>query len=270
MSFFGDKPVNNRNATYGAVIDASNATGTLITAGATANTKGAWTQLVAATDFDSDGMLLTLSIQSAHPYAFDIAIGASGSEQIIVNNILLRGINGSNYYSSSYLPITIPAGTRISVRSQSTTASSIGHALVHLFGESFLSSKFAGVETVGANVTASGTDGTYVLYNGTANTWSSWVQLTAATQNEFFAMFLSDLSYINAAADFMYEIGIGASGSEQAIMPTMHLRGDLYKGAVISPTFPIRIPAGSRLSMRARSSISGGAQYLVLTAYGLY
>jgi hypothetical protein len=101
--------------------------GTALTSGAI-NTKGAYAQLVAATPRNYRG--ITWSVDGvgqfpSKPFLIDIAIGASGSEKIIMPNVAVRLDNGSPAELGAYIPRLIPAGTRIAARCQSTGASAV-------------------------------------------------------------------------------------------------------------------------------------------------
>lgn len=105
--------------------------GIAIDPGATANTKGAYTQLTASTTHDLAGFFLGFDMQN-HPggstsvgstIAVDIAIGASGAEKIILPNVLrthqlFSGGGDVALPLTPIFPITIPAGTRIAARAQ--------------------------------------------------------------------------------------------------------------------------------------------------------
>jgi hypothetical protein len=116
--------------------DATNIQGTPVTPGATASTKGSYSQLVASTTRDYIGFVLVIDNQNntggGGVYAWDIAIGAGGSEQIIVPNFFML-ISGISNVPSGPFWINIPAGTRISARNQKN-ASSAAAAGVTLYG----------------------------------------------------------------------------------------------------------------------------------------
>lgn len=101
--------------------------GATITASSTTNTKGAYTQLIASTARDYRGLLLDFGKTPAAGDGFnlyDIAIGAAGSEVIIASNLMVGNmVNAAVVDRQVFLPISIPAGTAISVRMQSTVAS---------------------------------------------------------------------------------------------------------------------------------------------------
>ncbi len=105
--------------------------GTVITPSATANTKGAYTQLTASTSRDYMGLIIAVNgtgaAAGALAYFIDIAIGAGGSEKIIVPDYFICTTNGVRNITpivSSYYPIMIPSGTAISARCQCGTAAS--------------------------------------------------------------------------------------------------------------------------------------------------
>jgi hypothetical protein len=112
--------------TYG--FNAATSYGTALDPGTAGNAKGAYSQLVAATTANLDGFLLGFDAQGRNSgsantdYFFDIAIGAAGSESVILPNFwnYLTG-NGQQllFPNSFYLPIPIAAGSRISARCQS-------------------------------------------------------------------------------------------------------------------------------------------------------
>ena len=118
----------------GASIAAYTSGGTSVPFSATANTKGAYTQLTAATAFDAMAVLIKVVYgNNTGPdtaVAVDIAVGASGSEVVVVPNLNLNdGPSGTTYSTMvmySLIPLTIPAGTRVSARSASNGTSGTG------------------------------------------------------------------------------------------------------------------------------------------------
>jgi hypothetical protein len=109
----------------------SSTTGTSISPSATANTKGSFAQLVASTAKDYSGLLVILNARggtSLAIYAVDIAIGSSGNETVVVNNLMAQ--SALVQFAPLFIPMEIPAGTRISARCQSTATS--GAAIIIL------------------------------------------------------------------------------------------------------------------------------------------
>jgi uncharacterized protein YbdZ (MbtH family) len=104
--------------------------GSSIVPNASANTKGVYTEMVASSAKDYAGLFgnfdsLNATANSPRSWLVDIAVGANGSEQIMIPNMF---INRSNQYvidpMMPFIPVNIPAGSRIAVRAQSSTAGS--------------------------------------------------------------------------------------------------------------------------------------------------
>jgi hypothetical protein len=108
--------------------------GTLVDPGGTANTKGAYSQITAATSNDCAGFMLMFDTQGIgsgvgnHVVDFlvDLAIGTSGSEHVVLPNWLAISYcyDSKNYFPNGvtpYIPMQIPAGTRIAARAQAST-----------------------------------------------------------------------------------------------------------------------------------------------------
>ena len=100
-----DWPLISGQRIEAAGIDSGNSRGSVVTAGGSAHTKGSYVQLIASTADESFGLVITAGWASATMiYAVDIAIGGSGSEQIIVPD-LWAIIDGNSQTSTVYIPI---------------------------------------------------------------------------------------------------------------------------------------------------------------------
>jgi hypothetical protein len=111
---------------------AGSTTGTKVTASASANVKGAYAQLIAATARDYIGLVIGLDwFQSGafnQFFMLDIATGPAGSEKVILSNVLCMTNEAASVYALSFphFPffVPIPAGSRVSARIQATGAGS--------------------------------------------------------------------------------------------------------------------------------------------------
>lgn len=103
--------------------------GTSLDPGATANTKGAYSQLVASTNEDLSGIIICVGSQNLDKTTscealLDIAIGAAASEIILIADLPLGVDTNAQQYMPlvfPFIPCKIPAGTRIAARCQNTT-----------------------------------------------------------------------------------------------------------------------------------------------------
>lgn len=95
----------------------------IVDCGATAHTKGAYTQIIASTTNDAKGFSLLVANNPSNSTALDclldLAVGAAGSEQIVLSNAYHR-CAAYREIASSIGPIwtPIPAGSRIAARGQ--------------------------------------------------------------------------------------------------------------------------------------------------------
>lgn len=228
------------------------------------NTKGAWAQMIAATTYDSN----CITFVDRRPIGesgqfrsrlYDIAIGGSGSERVVVPN-LTAGWNASAVIHR--VPIFVPAGSRISVRTQVGVngGSLTGNVLLYLERSSALPI-LARAKDYGSNT---GDSTATTLPGGTlaANTKSSWVELTSSTTSPIrylYAQFSAPYSNDWGASEIngLVDIGVGGSGSEVVVMPNLQWRGRTDE-IMIAPSFGafIDIPAGSRIAARWQTNIT--------------
>lgn len=109
----------------------TNSSATTVTSG-TANTKGTYAELVASTTYPIKAIVLAQCFHTTYVTlrlgAVDLAVGAIGVEQIIVPDYQYTMDATSDVRRMPNLfrpiPVNIPAGTRLSMRSQDTSASS--------------------------------------------------------------------------------------------------------------------------------------------------
>ena len=110
----------------------SDSGGAQVDPGATANTKGAWSEIVSSTSRTIRQIIIYVNLVN-NPSAtlssmmMDIGIGAAGSEIPLLQNlraIEYDGIDGLYPAVFGPYPVYIPEGTRLSARAQSTTTDS--------------------------------------------------------------------------------------------------------------------------------------------------
>lgn len=116
-----------RATTYGTT--GASSKGTVVTAG-TANTKGSYAQLTGSTTNPIRFLALGIGGNTAQKtsanWLIDIAIGAGGSEQVIVSNLPMRVNSNPDDPEPNITPLlrcSIPAGSRLAARAQSSAAS---------------------------------------------------------------------------------------------------------------------------------------------------
>lgn len=228
-----------------------------ITAPGSANTKGAWLELVTSTAFDSSGFLLntTLTTTASRQILVDIGVGVAGSEQVILSNYAFS-LGAMAHSISHYIPLAIPAGTRVSCRYQRNNGATFT-ASVYPIGMGYWGGAFGSSETWGADTSDSG--GTAVT-PGTDDTKGSYVQLVAGSTRDVNAIIIhltgGDFSMAGAHR-VLIDLATGAAGSETVIIPNLMAIGNAgdaqYRPHAIGP-IPCNIPAGSRVAVRAQDT----------------
>lgn len=252
-----------------------------------ANTKGGWAQLIAATNTPGSGILVQMICES--PVAtvttcamMDLGFGGSGSEVVVAANLVCSLAGYATFASTGaanyFFPISVPAGTRISARFQASRNDVTCYVQAAVFAAGTGIINGAGsVETWGAT-TASST-ATLLDAGATAGTKGSWVQLTAATTNTAREVTLAFVNVDNDSAGtdqvrktFQVDLGIGGSGSERVVIPDIAVsRAWSICHSLPLIRLPITIPAGSRLAARVASSsnTAGNMRSIGVAAYGV-
>jgi len=250
-------------------------TTTTVSNGATPNVKGAYTTLVASTAYDVDGLLINIANPSAQVGgSVDLAVGAAASEQIIFPDLNARGHAEESDWN--YIPINIPAGTRIAARSQSNNANQNFRVQVHA-----VRGGMWGVPPGGAIETWGWVSGssvfTAVNAGAAANTFGAWTQLVASTARDVCAVRVAIDSggntvptLVNTGA-WQIQLAVGAAASETLILgPLVFGSSTLNYGKMPQLWLPTSIPAGSRVSARVRSSTTDATDRIVYVGlYGL-
>ena len=234
-----------------------------VTPGA-ANTKGAYTTLVASTPYDSSRLYLELDFSTSQAVRFllvDVATGAAGAETVIVANIA-TAIDADNLTGEIVpLSVDVPAGTRLALRAQSVSGTLTGLAVGLLLEDRALAS-LANPVTYGADTANS--RGTQIDPGTTVNTKGAYTQFTASTATRIDALVICTTTAAQGTAvpsggmRWRIDVATGGAGAETVILPNLQVIAnateDKARPAIV--VFPVAIPAGTRLAVRCDSSIN--------------
>lgn len=245
-----------------------------VTSGGTTHTVGAWAQVVASLSEDV-GFVRAVPVTPVSNSAGDssallnIGTGAAGSETTIIDSIGFgfTGATSLNSHPGWLFPVFIPRGTRVAIQSQGATLS---------LGTNWRFEFFAPVEgvkpstkilAIGATLAAS--RGVVLTAPGGANTEAAWTQLVASTSEPYSALGVSiqgGSDTTQSAAKQLVDIGVGAAGSEAAIISNIVVEmlstESMYnKGSLVHP---VSIPRGSRIAARYQTSATGGSLDVIL------
>lgn len=266
-----------RYAGIGTAATSSGAGVTVLPTPGAVNTKVAYTQLVASTPFAIGGFILVMYVDVSpvnQRHLLDIAVGAAGAEQDIVQNLYFNELGLRERYV--FIPIGIDAGQRVSARHQSGNA--LGNFFVGMYGVALgyqLSRPFSRMTSYGVNLAS--TLGTQLDPGAVAGTKGAYSQLAAATSVAHKAcLMVVGRGDDFASGDILWAIdwSLGAAASEQVIVPDLTV-GKLGSGvtaralgpsAYVGP-IPLSIASGTRVAARALSTTNDEAQRQIDVAF---
>lgn len=234
---------------------------TMVTASATAHTKGSWVEAIASVDGVTTALLVVVMVNtnsggSDTSTLLDIGIGGAGSEVVVVADVQ---VGAKSFQSAWLLPVSIPSGSRIALRSQSAVSSkTVQIQVLPMYGAGRFGPRPAGrCVTYGAN--ASTSDGVVVTPGGSG--FGSWVEVSSSTSDRISMIGVSIGPATRTAMyarPFLIEIGVGGAGSEVAVAAFGGHFGSSETADVGLSVMPVAqsIPAGSRISARIASDNS--------------
>ena len=231
---------------------------------------GAFTELVASTSFDASSIFLSIFLTgtgNSRQCEFDLAIGAVASEVVVLPGLMSAQRQDSRPSTWAVtIPLFIPAGSRLSIRSRATIATTAVVSCL-LLASGFMSPATAvRGESIGIiGTTARGTD---IDPGVVLNTKGAWSQITAATVTDYTGMLImigGNLQDNVDTLDALIDVGIGAAASERIIIPNIYnmVHSTLDVNAPQVLYVPMSIPAGSRLAARAQCSITTAADRIL-------
>jgi hypothetical protein len=227
-----------------------------LTANTSAHTKGSYSELIASTSANAG--LLVLMVQDINTAStntatlIDIATGASGSETVIISNLAVGGAvtTAGPTGIAVAVPFKIASGTRLSARIQSVvTGGKTATAQVFLLdvGGDYATAPTSVDVITGDTATSQG-----ISFSGSSGTW---VQAIASTSRAYRAVaFVPSLHNSSIASiNPQFDIGVGASGSEQTFGVSI---ANYNSNEFVQSTPPYlslfgrNIPSGSRLAVK--------------------
>ena len=243
---------------------------TSVTSGG-ANAKGSFIQLVAATAAPACGFWITAWPSGTGRFLIDIALGAAASEVVIVPDILFSASVSQGALSRLFIPIPIPAGTRISARSQCSNATQIARVMVQLMHSVSDGGGAGGGRMRAYGITAASTDGVSVDPGGTPNTKGAWTQIVASTTRRIRRLYvcIAHTGGVGGLRNWLLDIGVGAGAAEVVAIPDIAIIGET-NAAMLLPSvawFDREIPAATRIS--ARVACGTASDPLNMAVYGL-
>lgn len=248
--------------------------GTSVTAAGSAHTKGSYTTLIASTGYAAFGIMVCVgnvgtAASTNTRTLVDIAIGAASSEVVIIPNLLAGQAGASNSASSEpnvyFFPITIPAGVRISARSQSLAASDTVHVQVRLFQWRIPGKWYGSRVTAYGPDTATSSGVSHTHGNGS---YATTTQITAASTNAVKYMQVGvDLGTATTGTTKRGVMRIAAGSSTNYVIDGLPIKESTTLEAMqfmnanfILSHMMFNLPAGSYLGVGADMGTTGAAR----------
>ncbi len=261
--------------TQGAVTASS--TGTVITANASANTKGSWVDVGSAISYGYNTVLITAIVGSAGAadFTFDIGENQSGTRAIIAEDIRLPGLLGtrSNALSLS-LPLHVRRGAQLSVRCQASTGSRTMEVMISGMAGGWGGAP--GARRIAALYTPSSSRGVDIDPSS-ANTKTSYVTLVSGStqpiRGVFFIIGNGGETTRSANNGYLVDIVIGSS-PYHTILADMPVSVDstskIVTPNVIGPTWFASGTGAVTFAARAQAGVvTAGQRKIDIAAYGL-
>ncbi len=254
-----------------------------ITTSATAHTKGSWVQFFSATDIAFDVFLAQVYISDVGGSGIDTSalldIGADpagGTAYSVVIPDYLIGFARDSFALDGYMaevPVHIPSGSTVAMRHQSAQSSNTAELGLTLHGGIPTENPYpqAGL-VVAYGVTVSTSRGVSPA-NAAADTEGAWVEIVASTTHPHRGLTIGGQGnkLVSSGADFLIDIGLGASTSEVAIVEDIFcslLSAEMFKFPANGRSFRRPIPEGSRISVRAQASKANRQADIDVAVYG--
>lgn len=249
----------------------ASSTGTLLTAHASANTKGAWVAL-GTLDIDAISLILRVGVNSgAIDALIDLAVGQSSDEQIVQPNILYTTPAVGCEVSAFRLPHLLTRGLPVWARMQANT----GGASLRTVAYAVAGPVAYGLPrhaTWGADTSDSG--GTSYDPGTSAHpNLGPWVQMVSAAPFHVKALALgigNGGDYARSTATWHWRFGVGPANDEIQIAE-LDASVDQIRDAPVPGFlgwFSVNIPKGSRLSVASSCSITGADRVVDVVLYG--
>lgn len=253
------------------------ATSTLtnVAASATVNTPGNWVQMHASAPFPVSTVTLFTGNTGIFTAAqnsqtlFDIGLGASGSEQLLVQDV---AIGGAAQFTTWHFPLTVPTGSRLALRLRSAVASKACIFGMMLYGGG--SGMESGYRATTYGAVPASSRGTVLATPGAANVKAAWTVISASTTAAMRWLVVglaAPDTATSSASNGLVDIGVGTAGVEAVGIANIPYRTSTSEDilAAAPMTYPVKLPAGSRLVARIQASVAAAGAVPNITITGI-
>jgi len=242
-----------------------------------AGSKGSYAELISAAnnrDGDWNGFWIFLKKNGSgmNNHAVDFAVGAGGSEQVVMADFKYSAKNTVGT-TGIFVPLRIPGGTRVSCAIASAGTETIEVQAVGVAGAFSSLPAFGNMDAMG--ITVSNGDGVDIDPGGTINTKGAYSQIIASTLHHYKHLIVCIGNSDNQGGTLTHHLmdfAVGAASSEQIFAADI--------AAVASPqeliipqlqSFPVDIQQGARIAVRTQCTITDATDRLLdIAIMGFY
>jgi hypothetical protein len=241
----------------------SNISPVTILSSATPDVDGAWVEIIASLSIESKWMMVYVSAGNAgqENALFDIAEGVIASEVEIISDqfyAILNQSGGEGHGTFYSFPMELALGTRLSMRIKDPAANADDY-----FVAIWVTDQVPSVNV--PNVAQS--SGAKTVTSGGTDTYGAWEELIPSLNRNSVWFCLSGFSFGDTGSG-LFDLAIGPAGVEVPVIEKIHyykLNFGVSNGRfnTVGYSFPMVVPVGSRLAIRARDEEAAMNDYIV-------
>ena len=243
-----------------------------VTSGTTANTLGSWVSLGTSPAWPTNKLTLVLRTESTSNYGqalFNIGIGASGSQVVVISNVTMSMVGQYHTTLGGYtFPLFLPPNTEVWIQSQDSVGGTTFGASVEVeFDEGWPATGME-ITTVGADTATS--SGTIITSGASTNTLYTVSLFTTPAQPLRGGLFVA--STFNSADYFSMLWRIVTSTGSVPLTPYKRF---IYNGGLDSTGLMgsahlsgKRIPPSTALDFQYQFGTNGSAFPINVALYG--
>jgi len=223
------------------------------------NAAGAWTEIITSTAAEASWIQVAAysasSAGRAPAILLDVGIGGAGAEVAVISGMQVGMVSTTG--GLPWMPLRIPAGTRVAVRAQNSDT------LPTSMGVTVCTAGAAPGTTPPPITSLSASPATLATSRGALVTTSGWTEVIAATPMPYRMLVLcigggGDPTYSSVEA--LHDLGVGAAGSEVVVARSVWGESSTesrnWRGG---PTYAVGSwPAGTRVVARSNQGATNG------------
>jgi hypothetical protein len=243
-------------------------TGTNCRSGLRPHTKGRWSEITPRTPRAYAGFFVMVECDSDDDFLVDLGVGPAGRETPVIADMLLSGSRTNLPHLPFYVPLKLPAGSRVVTRCQASGPLGLAR-IERLYGMPPHPIWPGGVDkvvTLGANASRSG--GTAIDPGDQAETRGAWVEFSPGLPIHTYAVVImaGDRAGALPTGRWTIDIGVGRPGQERMVIRDWLIRNGGASTGLRGQgllAVPVDIPPRTRIVGRCISNRTESPERLI-------